>query len=336
MTSTQKGGYELSKKIRENDYLHLSARVRVLENHLLSHDRLERMLDARTAEEAAKVLTECGYRELGAVTPAGIEEMLSEARKERFGELEKLTPDRQVLDLFRIKYDYHNVKVLLKAGYMGVSAQELLSGAGRYEPAALAAATSQTNPTLAQAAARAGEVLSATGDGQQADLILDAACYTELLETAQAAGSAYMTDYVRTLIDAANLRTAVRVKRMGEGKELLERALIPGGKVNPAAIASAEPAALAALYGKTPLAAAAGEGAKVAEGGSLTAFERLCDNAVTAAVREARKVPFGEQPVVAYLYAREAEETAVRIILNGKLAGLSRATMEERLRDAYV
>ncbi len=53
-------------------------------------------------------------------------------------------------------------------------------------------------------------------------------------------------------------------------------------------------------------------------------------------MREARKVPFGEQPVVAYLYAREAEETAVRIILNGKLAGLSRATMEERLRDAYV
>ncbi len=326
----------MSKKIRENDYLHLSARIRVLENRLLSHDRLERMLDARTAEEAAKVLTECGYRELGAVTPAGIEEMLSEARKERFGELEKLTPDRQVLDLFRIKYDYHNVKVLLKAGYMGVSAQELLSGAGRYEPAALAAATSQTNPTLAQAAARAGEVLSATGDGQQADFILDAACYAELLETAQAAGSAYMTDYVRTLIDAANLRTAVRVKRMGEGKELLERALIPGGKVDPAAIANAEPTALAALYGKTPLAAAAGEGAKAAEGGSLTAFERLCDNAVTAAVREARKVPFGEQPMVAYLYAREAEETAVRIILNGKLAGLSRATMEERLRDAYV
>lgn len=336
MTSTQKGGNDLSNKIRENDYLHLSARIRVLENRLLSHDRLERMLDARTAEEAAKVLTECGYRELGAVTPAGVEEMLSEARKERFAELEKLTPDRRVLDLFRVKYDYHNVKVLLKAGYMGVSAQELLTAAGRYTPTALAEATSQTNPTLAQAAAQAGEVLSATGDGQQADFILDRACFAELLEIAQTVGSAYMTDYVRALIDAANLRAAVRVRRMGEGKELLERALIPGGKVDTAAIANAEPAALAALYGNTPLAAAAEEGVKAAEGGALTAFERLCDNAVTAVVREARKIPFGEQPVVAYLYAREAEETAVRIILNGKLAGLSRATMEERLRDAYV
>lgn len=327
----------MSKKISENDYLHISARVRVLENRLLTRARMERMLDAGSAAEAARVLTECGYRELGTVTAAGIEELLAEARQERFHALEKLAPDPRVVELFRMKYDYHNVKVLLKAGYMGVPAKELLAPAGRYAPASLAGALSETSPALRQAAETAGELLSATGDGQRADFILDAAYYAELLETARAMGSAYLAGYVRVLIDAANLRTAVRVKRMNGERELLERALVEGGNVPAASIAAAgEPEALAALFRDTPLAAAAQAGAEAAAGGGLTRFERLCDNAVTAVVRQARQVPFGEQPVAAYLYAREAEETAIRIILNGKLAGLSRATMEERLRDAYV
>ena len=72
------------------------------------------------------------------------------------------------------------------------------------------------------------------------------------------------------------------------------------------------------------------------EGGALTAFEKACDGAVTAVVRQARRVPFGEQPLVGYLYAREAELTSIRILLNGKLAGLDRATLEERLRESYA
>ena len=72
------------------------------------------------------------------------------------------------------------------------------------------------------------------------------------------------------------------------------------------------------------------------EGGALTAFEKACDDAVTAVVRQARRVPFGEQPLVGYLYAREAELTTIRILLNGKLAGLDRATLEERLRESYA
>ena len=47
-------------------------------------------------------------------------------------------------------------------------------------------------------------------------------------------------------------------------------------------------------------------------------------------------IPFGEQAVVGYLYAREAEFTAIRTILSGRMAGLDADTIRERLREAYV
>ena len=51
----------MSKRIKDTDYLHLSTRIRAMENSLLERERMDRMLEAGTVEEAAKVLTECGY-----------------------------------------------------------------------------------------------------------------------------------------------------------------------------------------------------------------------------------------------------------------------------------
>ena len=47
-------------------------------------------------------------------------------------------------------------------------------------------------------------------------------------------------------------------------------------------------------------------------------------------------VPFGEQTVIGYLYAKEAELTAARTIMSGRMAGLDADTIRSRLRAAYV
>ena len=45
-------------------FLFISARLRGLENQMLTQARMERMLEAKTNEDAAKVLSECGYEDL--------------------------------------------------------------------------------------------------------------------------------------------------------------------------------------------------------------------------------------------------------------------------------
>ena len=64
----------MAKKLKEYDYLYISARIHAMETKLLTRDRMERMLSARSAEEAAKVLAECGYGDCPSLTPAAIEQ----------------------------------------------------------------------------------------------------------------------------------------------------------------------------------------------------------------------------------------------------------------------
>ena len=72
------------------------------------------------------------------------------------------------------------------------------------------------------------------------------------------------------------------------------------------------------------------------KGGPLTKFELACDNAVNAYLAQAKLVGYGEEPVIAYQAAVENELTAVRMILTGRLAGITPQVIRERLRDLYA
>ena len=159
-----------------------------------------------------------------------------------------------------------------------------------------------------------------------------------MAQLARETGSGFLQGYVRLAVDVANLRAAVRVARMGKGSEFLSQVLLPGGSVSQRTLAAARGEELSALFQNGALAQAAELGTKAARpaGGSLTAFERECDNALTRYLGDARRVPFGGETVIAYLYAKEAELTAIRTILAGRRAGLDGAVIRERLRETYV
>lgn len=333
----------MAKKLKEYDYLYISARIHAMENKLLTRERMERMLSARSAEEASKVLAECGYGDFPSLTPAAIEHTLDAARLALFAELRRAAPDPAIVDVFCIKYDYHNAKVLLKAEATGQSPDELLLDAGRYPAARLKedyvqGDLSRYSATFAQAVAQAKELLASSGDPQSADLLLDRAYYTEMLAAAKAARSPFLEGYVRLSIDSVNLRSVVRAARMGKGPDFLRRVLLPEGNVKTDSLlaAGAGAADLAGVFAHTYLTAAAQEGAEAMRGGSLTQFERLCDNALTAYLSQGKRVAFGEHPLIGYLYAKENELTTIRIILTGRLAGLDAETIRERLRESYV
>ena len=320
----------------------ISARVRVMETRLLTTERMERMIDARDAAEAAKVLDECGYPDLAQVTPSAVEDMLAQAQGALFEDLGKAVDDPALLDLFRCKYDYHNAKVLIKSAALGLDQDQLLLRGGRYEPEKLAEDFRREDlrscvPVFQEAVAHARELLGSSGDPQQADFVLDRAYYAELTQLAQQSGSPFLQGYVTLAIDSANLRAAVRAARLDKGPDFLRLVLVEGGAVLPADIAVTPGPDLARLYHSSLLLPAAEAGAALAvpNGGALTDFERLCDDALMAYMAKARMTPFGEQPVAAYLYAREAEATAIRIILTGRMAGIDGATIRARLRRAY-
>lgn len=333
-------------KRKDTDYLALSARIHAMENRLLTEERMERMIDAKDTEDAAKVLAECGYGALSALTGDGVEQMLTQAQAALFRELSGDEAARPVVEVFRCKYDYHNAKALVKAAALGMElsqAEHILLPGGRYDTAALMEGfrrgeLNTYSEIFRKGVSQAQETLGATGDPQLADLILDRAYFAELTALAKASGSEFLQGYAALLIDGANLRSAVRAARLGKGRDFLSQVLLPGGNVSPQAVAAADGRGLDGVFRSGALREAAAAGATLAAPGSgpLTDFERLCDDAVMDYLGGGRRVPFGEQPVIGYLHAREAEMTAVRTILNGRLAGLPGEVIRRRLRRPYA
>ncbi len=330
-------------KIKDTDYLFLSTRIRALERSLLSRERMERMLDAQTVGDAVKVLAECGYPEVEEVTASSINGMLAAVRQRTFDDLYLFAPDPNIIDVFKVKYDYHNAKVLLKSEALGIEADNLLVSTGRVPAAQIKECIHASDfrglpGSLAGAIQQARETLGNTRDPQIADFALDQAYFADMFAIARESESSFLEGYVRINIDAVNLKSLVRTLRMGKDTDFLRTVLFPGGNVDANRIVANvnSGAPMTDLYATSVLKAAAEEGAAAVAGGKLTLFEKLCDDAVMAYVGNARYVAFGEAPVVAYLAAKEAEMVAVRIILTGRLAGLPADTIRERLRESYV
>ena len=121
--------------------------------------------------------------------------------------------------------------------------------------------------------------------------------------------------------------------------DFLRGVLFEGGDVDLGAILKVSTDGgngLAELYGPTRFQAAAEAGAEVLKGGSLTEFEKLCDDAVGDYLAGAQMVPFGEAPLLGYLAARETEYTNLRILLLGRSTGLPADVIRSRLRASYV
>ena len=331
------------KQTKDIDYIFLSTRVKAMERNLLTKERIAQMLEAPTTEDAAKVLTDCGYSEMAEITNSELDRVLAEQQQAMMADLGGCAPDKYIVDVFKLRYDYHNAKVLVKTAALGSDPDHLLMGGGRYERQRLAEDFQREemlaySDTFRRGIARAREILGSTGDPQQADFILDRAYFEELTAMAQSSGNKFLNDYAALLADVANLRSCVRASRLGRGAEFLNQVLVPGGTVSVRSLSSARGEELSNLFRVGRLSAAAVEGsAKSApDSGPLTEFERLCDNAVMNFLSDGRRVPFGVEPILGYLYAREAEATTIRIIMSGRMAGLDTETIRERLRDSYV
>lgn len=328
--------------IKNEAYLCLSAMLRAREPKLLTNERAERMLDAPSFEEAAKLLTDCGYEDMSSMSAGEIEAALAEHRAQVLDELEQLSPSKEIVDVFKMKYDYHNAKTLVKAEAVGTDPARLLSASGRIAPEELTAAYNEGRwaelpDVMGDAMAEAKAVLARTANPQLADIVLDQAYFNELKNAAQATESSFLTGYAELLTDCANLKSAVRTLRMGKNGDFLQSVLLSGGSVDEARIAAAgDIDGVAALFSSTVLDKAAALGVEAVSGGSVTAFELACDNAVTAYLTDAQLISYGCEPVIAYMAAVEGEITAVRMILTGRLSGVSPEIIRERLRDLYA
>ena len=263
---------------------------------------------------------------------------LSKVRAAAYEELAQILPQPALLDLFRLKYDYHNAKVLVKGAARPQAKEEPLSSEGRLTPEEIRElfAAEAAGGILKDAMTEASETLAKTENPQLADFGLDLAYFREMQQCASQLGGT-SERYIRLLTDVANLNSYVRSVRMGKSADFLKFALVEGGSVDADVLLGRWPDQdVSDLYAGTPLENAAKFAGEAMGGWKITPFELACDNALTACLGDTRYVPFGADAVTSYLASLDTEIQDLRMVLSGKICGISTEAIKERLRDVNV
>ncbi|MDR0819200.1 MAG: V-type ATPase subunit [Oscillospiraceae bacterium] len=325
----------MAKKIKDTDYLFLSSYIHAKESKLIGKAGLERMLEARDVEDALTALAEAWQLNFEAEDISAFEQILAKRRYDVLAEMSKFAPNPAIVDAFRVKYDYHNAKTLVKSQCAGVPADHLLIASGRVAPEKLIAAFLENNfrdlpEKMSSAIKEAVDILAKTSDPQLSDFALDKAYFYEFQTYADESGSEFLKGYVKLSVDAANLRSSVRAVRARQ-----EQALLDGGAVTPDRIKKAisKPETLPDLFNGTELHTAVGAAKAAITGGAVTEFELLTDNALLKYLAQAKSSGFSEKPLIGYICAVENEIAAVRTVMVGRFAGIDPATIKSRLRE---
>ena len=331
----------------ENKYLYSVTRIRALETKLLDKAKIERMIEARNADEIIKILYETEYAnsisEMKSVED--YESVLSKELSNTYKLLSEISPVPELTNLFQLRYDIHNLKTLLKSSYLDEENDELLSEIGTIPVQQLKGMVKDKNfvdldPVLRKCVEEVVGEFTVNPDPQLIDVALDKGLYNLMYKVARDNKSSFLTDYISAQIDLINIKSLVRVKSMGYGREFLKKVILDNGKLDYAFFSDIFDESLETLIDRL----AYKDYGKVVEEGisnymrtkSLTRFEKLSDDFIFELAKKGKYVAFGIEPLIGYLMAKENETKIIRMIMVGKINEIPNELIRERLRDVYV
>lgn len=341
------------KKLQPTEYMYASARIRSLESRIVGRERMELLIEARTSDEVMERLAEYGLKlpetadgtpPVGETVSAAREVMLLSALKEAFDEAERAAPEPSLFRYLRYPYDCNNLKVAIKCGIRGISAEGLLFDFGTVPASDVEALVREGNyetlpPAMAAAIPTARDAYDRTDDPRRIDTVLDKACYADMLAAAEATGDETLVGWMRAKIDLTNILTAIRILRMNMGsvgEAFLREALLEGGTLDEKFFSDACEKGEAGLFEALSPTAYYRLARVEGDPRPLSAVEKACDDLYMELVREGSRIPFGAPIVGGYLVGCEVAVKNIRIVLAAKDAKLDSAVIRERIRVSYV
>ena len=328
------------------DYYFESARVRALEGSMVGRERLATLLETKTEDERISLLRDCGVPVKTDPASGALlrEETLLALLRGVYDEIKELDPEGKATNLWLLPYDCNNLKAAIKAFYRKIDPASMLFDFGKIPCDELVDRVRTGNyeelGALGDAAKEAVEAYEKTRDPQQIDLILDKACYGEMLAMAQASGVSFAVELVQVKIDLVNLMMVIRLGRMkmGElGKVFLANALLTGGEFSIEELLKKAELTEEELFERL-LYSPYEDFAKDVKAGDKTLgqLERAADDAFMRRLKEAKMESMGAEVLIGFLLGHEAAVKNLRILLSGKEAGLTNDTIRERIRESYV
>lgn len=342
--------------VSKYDFAYAVGVVRTLETHLLSENEVDRMVLAKDAKEAFRILNELDYADnkLGIEDPAEFQKVLTEGLIDIKKILEKITPDKRVLDILWHYYDFHNLKVILKAYHSGKEFEEIEDILHRMGSISIEAMRTyiydnqeapfgmpdETEKYLKSRIRAVQALFEKEKNPLIIDLYIDQKLIRIIRQIAEGTGNQFLIDYVKKLIDLTNIKLFFRMKSQDKSIELFEMAVLWKGHVPHIKFIDAYKNNLSEfpdVMKATAYVNIVSEGYRAyEEEQSFITLEKLIEDHLTEHTKRAKLVAFGPEPLIAYFLAKRNNAQIIRMILINKLNNIEPEEIRKKLRKLYI
>ncbi len=340
----------------QEEYAFANGIVRKLEKELLTKELLDRMIKSSDALSALKILTESDLNDYSfdLNNPANFEHSLNQELLHTYDiikNISKVSTFNFLYFTFACKYDFHNIKMLVKSKYLKKDiSNELLSPIGTIDIEKLNLAIKDEKyedlpDSFEFLIKKTFSEYSKFKDPEIIDFILDKERYimifnkiteVEIIETDED----FLRRFIKINIDLNNIMSCIRAKIRGERKSLAKEFLIPEGDFKIENIIEIYDSPLSSWFEKlihTDYKNIIETGINYFQkNNSLMELEKLRDNFILNFSKIGKYITFGIEPLIGFITAKENDIKNIRIILSGKLNKLSPDQIKERVRDTYV
>ncbi|MBN2374236.1 V-type ATPase subunit [bacterium] len=318
-------------------------KIRALESKMLDNGLIMRMLKSSGMEEMLKILGDTEYGAgMNESADVSFESILDNELRRIYEFVHKIDPDPMWTDIWRWRYDAHNIKVILKAGFSNKDAMVHLIPLGMVDPQDLVSWLQEGDYSFLPPSFKEAVEMALSFDekgeksGQEIDFIIDRALYLYLSLEAENSKNPFVRHLVEIMVDFINIKAFLRTSGKGMAKGLFERSFLPGGYIKEEAFLDQgekrHDETVRSILGNMryeELIPALGSG-------NVALLEAAMESFLITYIRQTRRRAFGVEPLIGYILAKEIEIQNLRLIYIGKANALEEGLIKERLRDAYV
>jgi len=348
--------YKKAKDTTREDFAYTIGVIRTLETLLANGNEIERMTLAKNANDAFDIFNETDYADNTAdiKSPAEFQTVITEGLKDVQELLTKLSPDKRILNVILLTFDFHNIKTLIKGKLGGKKYEEiehLMIELGMISPVELKKMIFDEEKTqfnineedendIKVAINKAFKIFEKNENPQEIDLLLDKEMMALIHKTIESEESDFLHKYFEKYVDLLNIKLFFRMKVRERALKNLKAGLINNGSVTTDKFISLYSESLENFTEKMNT---TGYGKIVEEGlrgykeeGTLLHLEKECENHLTSYIKLAKQMPFGPEPLISYFLAKTNNALTIRMIMISKLNKIDPEEIKPRLRKLYV
>lgn len=326
-----------------SSYPFASARVKVLEQRLITKEKLARLIEADDYNAAMRLLAELGYGH--GISAADFELLITKELAETDALLAALSPNDIFTHIMRLERDYQNLKVIIKLLLRDGSLTNVSLMSGNINIDALSRAITDNNyfdlpGPMKEALSYIDSQFAVASDASIVGVALDRAFAKDITQLTEKLGDPLVSEYFTAFFDLTNIIALLRVRAAKADKASFERAYLHGGIISKRTLSDAFETAdegfLSSAAKGVYADILADAFADYQKSGSLYMLEKARDDYLLGLLRKNRFDMFGVGPLMGYYLAKQREAAAVRMVMTAKQGGIEPDIISKRLKQLYL